>query len=75
MIYQGRAGLWDEWLAFQVDARKTREAVARAIVLKKRRRIQAIKDVLTGVAVFLLGVTGIGVALLITWFVVTKVMK
>ncbi len=75
MIYQGRGGLWDEWLAFQVEARKTREAVARAIVLKKRRRIQAIKDVLTGVAVFLLGVTGIGVALLITWFVVTKVMK
>ena len=75
MIYQGRGGLWDEWLAFQVEARKTREAVARAIVLKKRKRIQAIKDVLTGVAVFLLGVTGIGVALLITWFVVTKVMK
>ena len=75
MIYQGRGGLWDEWLAFQVEARKTREAVARAIVLKKRRRIQAIKDVLTGVAVFLLGVTGIGVALLITWFVVTKVIK
>ena len=74
-IYQGRPGLWDEWLAFQVEARKTREAVARAIVLKRRKRIQAIKDVLTGVAVFLLGVTGIGVALLITWFVVTKVMK
>ena len=74
-IYQGRPGLWDEWLAFQVEARKTREAVARAIVLKKRKRIRAIKDVLTGITVFLLGVTGIGVALLITWFVVTKVMK
>ncbi len=22
MIYQGRGGLWDEWLAFQVEARK-----------------------------------------------------
>jgi len=74
-IYQGRPGLWDEWLAFQVEARKTREAVARAIVLKKRKRIRAIKDVLTGITVFLLGVTGIGVALLITWFVVTKVIK
>jgi len=74
-IYQGRPGLWDEWLAFQVEARKTREAVARAIVLKRRKRIQAIKDVLTGITVFLLGVTGIGVALLITWFVVTKVIK
>jgi hypothetical protein len=74
-IYQGRPGLWDEWLAFQVEARKTREAVARAIVLKKRKRIRAIKDVLTGITVFLLGVTGIGVALLIAWVVVTKVIK
>ena len=72
MIYQGRGGLWDEWLAFQVEARKKREAEARAIVLKKRRSIQAIKGVLTGVAVFLLGVTGIGVVLLLVWFVVTK---
>ena len=72
MIYQGRGGLWDEWLAFQVEARKTREAVARAIVLKKRKRIQAIKGVLTGVAVFLLGVTGIGAVALLVWFVATK---
>jgi len=71
-IYQGRPGLWDEWLAFQVEARKTREAVARAIVLKKRKRIRAIKDVLTGIAVFLLGVTGIGAVALLVWIVVTK---
>ncbi len=71
-IYQGRPGLWDEWLAFQVEARKTREAVARAIVLKKRKRIQAIKGVLTGIAVFLLGVTGIGAVALLVWIVVTK---
>ena len=71
-IYQGRPGLWDEWLAFQVEARKKREAEARAIVLKKRRRIQAIKGVLTGIAVFLLGVTGIGAVALLVWIVVTK---
>jgi hypothetical protein len=72
MIYQGRGGLWHEWLAFQVEARKKREAEARAIVLKKRRRIQAIKGVLTGIAVFLLGVTGIGAVALLVWIVVTK---
>jgi len=72
MIYQGRGGLWDEWLAFQVEARKNREAVARAILLKKRKRIQAIKGVLTGIAVFLLGVTGIGAVALLVWIVVTK---
>ena len=72
MIYQGRGGLWDEWLAFQVEARKNREAVARAILLKKRKRIQAINGVLTGIAVFLLGVTGIGAVALLVWIVVTK---
>jgi hypothetical protein len=72
MIYQGRGGLWDDWLAFQVEARKKREAESRAIVLKKRRRIKAVKDVITGIAVFLLGVTGIGVIVLLIWAVVTK---
>jgi hypothetical protein len=59
-------------LAFQVEARKKREAESRAIVLKKRRRIKAVKDVITGIAVFLLGVTGIGVIALLIWAVVTK---
>jgi hypothetical protein len=72
MIYQGRGGLWDDWLAFQVEARKKREAESRAIVLKKRKRIKAVKDVITGIAVFLLGVTGIGAIVLLIWAVVTK---
>lgn len=29
MIYKGRPGLWDDWLAFQVKARQKREAVER----------------------------------------------
>ena len=41
MILQGRPGLWDDWLKFQVDARKRREAAAReeqAELLAKRKR-------------------------------------
>ena len=45
MIYQGRAGLWTDWLKFQLDAKKRREAVAREKVLRKQRIIGRIKDV------------------------------
>jgi hypothetical protein len=31
-IYQGRAGLWDDWLKFQADAKRKREAEAKAIL-------------------------------------------
>ena len=71
-IYQGRAGLWDDWQAFQVEARKKREAEARAIALKKRKRIQAIKSVFTVIAVILLGITGLIAVLGLVWVIVTK---
>lgn len=34
-IYKGRPGLWDDWLAFQVQARQQREAAAAAETRKK----------------------------------------
>ena len=72
LIYQGRAGLWDDWQAFQVEARKKREAEARAIALKKRKRIQAIKSTFTVIAVILLGITGLIAVLGLVWVIVTK---
>lgn len=45
MIYQGRAGLWTDWLKFQLEAKKKREAAEREKVLKKQRLIGRIKDV------------------------------
>jgi hypothetical protein len=45
MIYQGRAGLWTDWLKFQLEAKKKREAVEREKVLKRQRLIGRIKDV------------------------------
>ena len=44
MIYQGRAGLWTDWLKFQLEAKKKREAAERERILKKQRIIQRIKD-------------------------------
>lgn len=72
MIYQGRGGLWDDWMQFQVDARKKRDAEARTIALKKYKQIQALKGILTGLAVLLLGITGIGVVALLVWVILTK---
>ena len=72
LIYQGRAGLWDDWQTFQVEARKKREAEARAIALKKRKRIQAIKSTFTVIAVILLGITGLVAVLGLVWVIVTK---
>jgi hypothetical protein len=44
MIYQGRAGLWTDWLKFQLEAKKKREAAERERVLRKQRIIGRIKD-------------------------------
>ena len=45
MIYQGRGGLWTDWLKFQLDAKKKREAAEREKILKRQRLIGRIKDV------------------------------
>jgi hypothetical protein len=45
MIYQGRAGLWTDWLKFQLEAKKKREAAERERILRKQRIIGRIKDI------------------------------
>jgi hypothetical protein len=56
MIYQGRAGLWTDWLKFQLDAKKRREAVEREKVLKRQRMIDRIKD--TGMIILIITLLG-----------------
>ena len=38
MIYSGRGGLWDDWIAFQADAKRKRDEEAKAIARKKAKR-------------------------------------
>jgi len=38
MIYQGRGGMWDDWLKFQSDMKKSREEEARQKKLAKAKR-------------------------------------
>ena len=71
-IYQGRAGLWDDWLQFQADAKRKREAEARRILLKKRKRIEAIKSVAAGIAIAVMVLTGLIAVGGLIWLIVTK---
>jgi hypothetical protein len=45
MQWQGRAGMWDDWLKFQLDAKRKREEAERQRVLRKQRIIGRIKDI------------------------------
>jgi hypothetical protein len=56
MIYQGRAGLWTDWLKFQLDAKKRREEAERQKVLKRQRMIDRIKD--TGMIILIIVLLG-----------------
>jgi hypothetical protein len=68
MIYSGRGGMWDDWLAFQVKVKKKREADKRQKVLDRQRLIDRIKDVLMIILVVaLLGGLGVIVGTVI-WY-------
>jgi len=68
MIYSGRGGMWDDWLAFQVKVKKKREADKRQKVLDRQRLIGRIKDVAMIILIIvLLGGLGIIVGAAI-WF-------
>jgi hypothetical protein len=56
MIYQGRGGLWDDWMQFQVDARKKREKAEAEAKVKRMKRIEALKT--TGMVVLLVVMLG-----------------
>ena len=64
MIYQGRAGLWTDWLKFQLEAKKKREAAERERVLKRQRLIGRIKDI--GMIILVIVLLG-GLGLIIGW--------
>jgi hypothetical protein len=56
MIYQGRGGMWDEWMQFQVEARKKREKAEAEARLKRQKRIEALKT--TAMVVLLIAMLG-----------------
>ena len=56
MVYYGRAGMWDDWLKFQVEAKRKREAAKRAELLAaQERKDKIVNGVLYTIAASLLG--------------------
>ena len=58
MIYAGRPGMWDDWLKFQAEAARKREAAKRAAereaLLRKRRAEELIEITALSIGVFIL---------------------
>lgn len=66
MIYQGRGGMWDDWLAFQAEMKRSREEEEREQRLAKQRRKRAIINVFTYGLYTVLGVLVASSAIFIT---------
>ena len=71
-IYQGRPGLWDDWLKFQAEAKRKREAENREIVLAQMKRKEVMWAWINGFLIVASVVTGAVIIAGIIWLVVTK---
>jgi hypothetical protein len=60
MIYQGRAGMWDDWLRFQADQKRLREEEKKRIALAKAKRKKMILYWTVGIAgtIAMVGIVG-----------------
>jgi len=45
MIYSGRAGMWQDWLKFQSESKKKREAALKRELIKAQKRKETIIEV------------------------------
>ena len=71
-IYQGRAGLWDDWLKFQADAKRKRDAEAKALALAKIKRKEEIWAWINGVLIVISVLTGVVIIAGFIWLIATK---
>jgi hypothetical protein len=71
-IYQGRPGLWDDWLKFQAEAKRKRNAEAREIVLAQMKRKEIMWAWINGFLIIASVVTGVVIIAGLIWLVVTK---
>lgn len=64
MIYQGRPGLWQDWLEFQASQRRERDAEEVQYRAKVARRREVIEAVMISILVAVIGLSLIGVVLM-----------
>lgn len=68
-VYIGRPGLWDDWLQFQADRKKEREAEEKEIKAKVAKRRERLYNGFMIVVVTLAGLTGFGLIGLVAYVV------
>ena len=63
MIYQGRGGMWDDWLKFQSDMKKSREEEEKQKKRAKLKRKKALQNTLIviGAVVGVVALIGFGI--------------
>lgn len=64
LIYQGRAGLWEDWLRFQADEKKRRDQEAKDLKAKQAKRREIAYNTFIAILIGLAGVTGVGIIVL-----------
>ena len=66
MIYQGRGGMWDDWLAFQSEMKRSREEEEREKRIAKQKRKRTIINFFMYSLYAVLGVLVVSSAIFIT---------
>jgi hypothetical protein len=66
MIYQGRGGMWDDWLKFQAEMKRSREEEERQIIIAKVKRKKRILNIFMYSLYTVIGVLLITSAIFIT---------
>jgi len=64
--------LWDDWLKFQAEAKRKRNAEAREIVLAQMKRKELMWAWINGFLIIASVVTGVVIIAGIIWLIVTK---
>jgi len=73
MIWQGRGGLWADWLDFQKQMKESREEAKRIEDAKRAKRKKLIVDWSIGIVVVLCILSAVGfAAYILYWLVTTK---
>jgi len=71
-IYQGRAGLWDDWLSFQAEAKRKRDAEVKRLALVKLKRKEALWAWINGILITISVLTGVVIVAGLIWLIATK---
>jgi len=69
MIYQGRAGMWTDWLSYQSKMRESRDAAEKAEKAKKAKRKKQIIDWCLGITLGISVLSAIGLVIYIFYWI------